>query len=417
MGESVYRPSTLPPSPYHERTTCRLCGRAKLTQVFKLPATPLANDFVQAPIDQPPIPLIVMQCGACGHAQLKHVVDPRRLFHNYKYASGTSAVFRAHFAEYAETVIKQQNLQPGDFVLEIGSNDGTLLKEFQNRGMRVLGVEPAQNLADLAMDEKIPTINAFFEQSIVDRIESGNGRAKVIVANNVFAHIDELVSTFRACREMLSPEGALIFEVQYVGALLEKGLFDMVYHEHLDYHALAPLVAYFKSTRLGITHVEKVNTHGGSLRVTASKTMPTEHESVRDLLREEQVLRINEPHGWEALTRDVSIATSRLTSTLSDAFTADPDATVVGFGAPAKATTLLYALGLKRTDIDYIVDDSPLKQGLFTPGMHIPVYAPDRLLAEPPSHIIVLAWNFAESIIEKWQPILPKTKFIVPFTR
>lgn len=401
--------------PFQERTTCRLCGRAKLKAVFNLPATPPANEFVQAPIEQPCIPLAVMMCGACGHAQLKHVMDPRRLFSNYKYASGTSAVFRAHFERYAESVIAQQKLQPGDFVVEIGSNDGTLLKQFQNRGMRVLGVEPAQNLSDLAMKEGVHTVNCFFDQSTADNIHETHGPAKVVVANNVFAHIDELIGAIRAARSMLAPEGALIFEVQYVGDLLAKGLFDMVYHEHLDYHSLAPLVAYFQSTRLGITHVERVPTHGGSLRITATMNRATGSEAVNALLEEETARGLNTINQWERLQRSVELSRHRFTDALNTVFTTDPDATVVGFGAPAKATTLLYALGLKRTDIDYIVDDSPLKQGLFTPGLHIPVYAPDRLLAERPSHIIVLAWNFAESIIEKWQPILPKTQFMVPF--
>lgn len=360
------------------------------------------------------VPLEVMLCGRCGHAQLKHVVDPRRLFSNYAYASGTSAVFREHFAMYAESVIARQELKPNALVVEIGSNDGTLLKEFQQRGMRVLGVEPAQNLADLAMSRGIPTINQFFTQAVADHILK-DGYAAVVVANNVLAHIDELVPTIRAARNLLGSEGALVFEVQYVEALLAKGFFDMVYHEHLDYHALAPLVTYFETTRMGITHVERVPTHGGSLRVTATMNRATGGHSVDVLLKDEQATQLNTINQWERLQRSVELSRHRFVDALNNVFTSDPDATVVGFGAPAKATTLLYTLGLKRTDLDYIVDDSPLKQGLFTPGMHIPVYPPERLLSEPPSHIIVLAWNFAESIIEKWQPILPKCQFMVPF--
>lgn len=400
--------------PFTVRKTCRLCGRAKLTAVFNLPATPLANEFVKAPVKQEPIPLVVMLCENCGHAQLQHVVDSQRLFSTYAYTSGTSAVFREHFARYAEEVIERRGLKAGDFVLEIGSNDGTLLLEFQRRGMRVLGIEPAENLVDLAMKMGVPTTNAFFTSDVVPRVLREYGAPGVILANNVLAHIDELIPTLRSVRELLPDDGALIFEVQYVGDLLTHGLFDNCYHEHVSYHALAPLVTYFQSTVLNIDHVTRVPTHGGSLRITATMRSAAANGTVQRLLEEERDLGINTIPPWNRLRRSVEISRVRLSDSLSKAFTSNPDATVVGFGAPAKATTLMYALGLRRTDLDYIVDDSPLKQGLFTPGLHIPVYPPDHLLEDPPGHVVVLAWNFAKSIIEKWKPLLPNATFIVP---
>ena len=409
-------------APFIERTDCRLCGKSKLLNVFSLPPTPPANAFQSADTTLvESIPLDVMRCSNCGHAQLSQVVSPKYLFSNYAYASGTSAVFREHFKAYAADVWARWSCKPSDLVVEIGSNDGTLLEEFQKLGARVIGVEPAQNLADIAMKKNVRTVNTFFDHSVAGNLYEGHGPAKLIVANNVFAHINDLSAVFRAAQRLLAPDGVLIFEVQYVGDLLSHGLFDMVYHEHLDYHALSPLHAAMPSmtnNELFVLRVDRVNTHGGSIRVAvgrAALNTPGSHTTVSQFLRFEEDEGMNRPGAWTLLAKKVTKAKDRLISQLTAAYTENPDANVVGFGAPAKATTLLHTFGLTGGDLDCIVDDSPLKQGLFMPGLGIPIVSPEMMLAEPPDYVVVLAWNFAESIIAKWQPILPKTKFIVPF--
>lgn len=416
--------------PFVEREDCRLCGKLRLKHAFSLPPTPPANAFQPTSATRLTyVPLEVMLCGNCGHAQLLHVVRGEYLFSNYAYASGTSASFRRHFQEYAKDSYERWALQPKDLVVEIGSNDGTLLAEFQNLGCRVVGVEPALNLADIAMKANVQTVNTFFDHNIAGNIHEGHGPAKLIVANNVLAHVNDLSAVFQAARRLLDDNGVFIFEVQYAGDLLSKGLFDMVYHEHLDYHALAPLRSFVSNVSKGewfIQRVDRVPTHGGSLRIAVGRTSANRPDgsplfsmadtgTVADLLRFEADEGVNTYAAWRLLKEKVTKAQRKLVNTLSKAYSNNPDATVVGFGAPAKATTLLHTFGLTRHDLEYIVDDSPLKQGLFTPGTNIPVRSPEVMLAEHPDYVVVLAWNFAPSIIEKWQPILPKTQFLVPF--
>lgn len=403
-----------------ERNTCRLCNKTRLKSVFELPATPLANHFETGPTKLPVYPLIVMLCSNCLHVQLKHVVNPKVLFSHYKYASGTSPVFVEHFSRYAIDEYTRW-CEPGSkpFVVECGSNDGTALQQFKALGCRVIGVEPALNLCDIALKQDVPTVNTFFDYNTAWNIFESHGPAKLIVANNVLAHIDELGDVVRAVNKLLDPKGVLIFEVQYVGDLLAKGHVDNIYHEHVSYHALAPLLKFIKTQTLWVVlRVERVPTHGGSIRVTVGNPCLRTAENdatVEKLLHEEQVAAVNGSSVWALLQAKVIRAKLKLRRQLETIYDLDPDETIVGYGAPAKATTLMYAFGLKATDIDYIVDDSPLKQGLYTPGLNIPVKSPDVLLVEKPRYVLVLAWNFAESIIAKWKPLLPNTVFIVPF--
>lgn len=409
--------------PFIERDDCRLCLKRQLHEVFSLPPTPPANAFFEAPCPElPRIPLTVMQCGKCGHAQLKHVVHPNYLFSDYRYESGTSVVFREHFRQYAEAEWARWGGQPGDLVVEVGSNDGTLLAEFQRLGALVVGVEPALNLADAANKKNIQTMNTYFGSGCVGNIMEGHGQAKLIVANNVLAHVNDLSDIFRAASRLLHKDGLFIFEVQYVGALLEAGLFDMVYHEHLDYHALQPLLKFIPEATNGqmfVLCVEKVNTHGGSIRVTCGRgglQRTDDAAFVAHIVEQELVKRTNTKAPWALLNQKVKAAEKKLKAQLGEVFTKNPDALVVGYGAPAKATTLLYTMGLTK-DLEYVVDDSPLKQGRFMPGTSILVRSSEVLEGTtPPDAVVVLAWNFASSIISKWQSRLPNTKFIVPFS-
>ena len=255
-------------SPCHRRQTCRLCGGTQLTLVLELAPTPPANAFVsREELDQPQpsFPLDVFFCESCQHVQLLDVVDPSVLFENYVYVSGTSPSFVAHFERYAKGILDQFKPVPGSLVMDIGSNDGTLLRFFQQAGMKVLGVDPARNIAEEATRKGIPTLAAFFSPKLAAEIRAQHGAASVITGNNVFAHIDNLEAIVEGIRTLLAPGGVFVFEVSYLVDVFENTLFDTIYHEHLDYHSVKPLVPFFQRLGMELIEAVRVGSHGGSL--------------------------------------------------------------------------------------------------------------------------------------------------------
>jgi hypothetical protein len=251
------------------RTRCALCPGTAFTPALSLPATPPANAFTRKPEpDAAKHPLEVALCDACGHAQLMHIVDPDVLFKDYVYVSGTSPVFVEHFRQYAADVQSFAVMNPGDLVIDVGSNDGTLLKAFSPL-VRRIGIEPARDIASSAVDAGVNTIQAFLSPALARDIVHFNGKAKLVTANNVFAHSADLLSFVESVREMLAPDGVFVLEVSYLGAVLDGLLFDTVYHEHASFHALAPLVKTLPSAGLRVVRAELVETHGGSLRCYA----------------------------------------------------------------------------------------------------------------------------------------------------
>src|SRR5215469_16163821 len=253
----------------HRRKTCRLCGGPRLISVLELAPTPPANAFVpreELGKTQQRFPLDVFFCEDCTHAQLLDVVDPSVLFENYVYVSGTSPSFVAHFESYARGIMEQFRPQPGGLVLDIGSNDGTLLRFFQKAGMKVLGIDPARNIAQEATRNGIPTLATFFNPQLAKQLRGEHGPASVITANNVFAHIDNLEGVVEGIRTLLAPDGVFVFEVSYLSDVFEKTLFDTIYHEHLDYHSVKPLVPFFRRLGMELIEAQRVSSHGGSLR-------------------------------------------------------------------------------------------------------------------------------------------------------
>lgn len=398
----------------YEKKVCRTCGGESLTRVLSLPQTPPANELVTEPSTQRSYPLNVNQCESCGHAQLSHVVSANILFDDYLYVSGTSSIFRAHFKDYAEEIKDRFLNSSSDLIVEIGSNDGTLLSNF--RGYRVLGIEPAKKIAEIAENLGVKTIVSYFNKDTINEIKNNYGYPRVVIANNVMAHIDNLDEVFEGIGLLLRTKGVLIFEVQYVSDLLEKGLFDMIYFEHVDYHALTPLLPLLKKHNLKIFDVQRVGTHGGSIRVFITSienyTLETT-ENVKNLLNYEYEMKVNTKTPWIKLQSKIQETEKRLKSDLEDIKTSNQR--LVIYGAPAKLTTFCYALGLGETDVDYVIDDNDLKIGKFTPGLHYKIRASTALYNDQlkPDIILVSAWNFAESIIAKHRNIT--CKWIVPF--
>lgn len=399
---------------YTIRNDCRLCHSSDLVRVLELPNTPLANELPVAPIgpeDEPQqeFPLYLVACDQCGHVQLPVVVDPERLFRDYVYVSGTSPVFCSHFERYAEGETVRCGLQTGDLVVEVGSNDGTLLGYFRDLGMRVLGVDPARDIAARASADGVETLPEFFTETVAARIRREHGGAALVVANNVFAHADDLGAIVRGVKTLLAPGGAFVFEVSYLVDVLKHTLFDTIYHEHLSYHAVEPLVPFFQAHGMTVTRTQRVDTHGGSIRVTVTNDPDAlEDASVSACIGEEHALGLGV---GEWATPALSFAKLAETignrkSTLLDVLReARGRGSIAGYGAPAKATTLLRTFGVESF-FDYVVDDSPLKQGRWLPGGKIPVM-PSSVLDDPktrPNTVVVLAWNFADSILARLEP-------------
>ncbi|MDP6952916.1 MAG: class I SAM-dependent methyltransferase [Alphaproteobacteria bacterium] len=387
---------------YSRRERCRLCDGRDIVTVLSLTPTPPANAFVSAgQLDraQPVYPLDLWFCRHCSHLQLLDVVDPCELFEDYVYVSGTSKVFVEHFSRYADEVIEGFGLRGGDLVVEIGSNDGTLLGAFKARGMDVLGVDPAKALARQASADGIRTLPEFFTLATAERIKGERGPARCVAANNVMAHIDDLGSVLDGVECLLAPDGVFVFEVSYLLDVYEKTLFDTIYHEHLDYHSVKPLVGFFARHGLELVDAVRVPTHGGSLRGIAQKAggRNSVRPGVRALIESEERIGLDQERLFQDFARRIDGLRQDLVS-LVRRLKAE-DQTIAGYGAPAKATTLLYHFGLGRDELDFIVDDSPLKQGLFTPGLHIPVLPSSALKTHKPDYLIILAWNFSEPIM------------------
>lgn len=385
--------------------TCRLCKSSLVLPVIKFPATPLANEFVSQPQDQDLFTLEVAFCNRCYHYQLNETIDPERLFRNYLFVAGTSPLNVEHFRKYAEDMINRFNIQPNSLVLDIASNDGTLLRHFKDMGMRVLGIDPAMNLAEEATKNGIETIPEFFNEKMADKIVAQYGSFDLVTANNVFAHVPNLIDFAKGVQKLLSPNGVFSFEVSYFGDVCDKALFDTIYHEHSSYHHLGPLVSFFMKHGLELFDVERIPTHGGSVRVFVRRTLPMsmsfprvgdyDRGRLNRILYEEMNIHDRAHKLQQKITdlgKQLNIQLKKLKSQKK---------TIAIYGVPAKATTLMYAFDIDPAMIDFAVDDAPLKQGMFTPGKHVPVLSPEEIYERKPDVLLILAWNFAESIKEK----------------
>ena len=402
----------------HRRATCRLCKSSELISVVQLTPTPPANAFVgelSTNQTQPVFPLELFFCETCHHVQLLDVVNPEYLFRDYVYVSGTSPSFIRHFEEYAVSIIKCFQPKPRALVVDIGSNDGTLLTFFQGRGQTVLGIDPAISIAKAASDAGIETWPEFFDARTAKRILAEKGRAAVVSANNVFAHADDLAGMVDNIRAILAPDGVFVFEVSYLGDVYEDILFDTIYHEHVAYHSVGPLQKFFSAHGLDLFKVSRVASHGGSIRgmvqITGGPWRPD--GSVEGLIAHERALKIDRAETWCNYGEKIASVGERLGRLLSEI--KNEGKSVAGFGAPAKATTLMYHFGLGHDIIDFIADDSRLKQGLYSPGLHIPVVSAGEIYQREPDYLIILAWNFARPIMDNHKKFQEGGgKFIVP---
>jgi len=404
---------------HHRRPDCRLCGSRSLNLVIQLAPTPPANALLrQEQLNdggEVKYPLDLFFCNSCTHLQLLDVVDPEILFRNYVYVSGTSPVFVEHFRRYRDFLVERYAVKSSNLAFEIGSNDGTFLKFFAEKGMAVLGVDPATKIAEAATRSGIPTLPLFFHDGTAKEIERTHGKAAYILANNVFAHIDDLHSIAQGVERLLADDGVFAFEVSYVVDVLDKTLFDTIYHEHLDYHAVGPLIPFLERHGLELIDAVRVESHGGSLRGIAQKMDGPRKKSqtVGELLALEKQKQLDKPETYQAFARNVESLGRHLSERLR-ALKAQHKH-IAAFGAPAKATTLMHQFNIGADSIDFIVDDSPWKQGLFSPGTHVSIVSSEEIYRRNPDYLVVLAWNFADSIIQKHKKFSEQGgHFIVP---
>jgi hypothetical protein len=344
--------------------------------------------------------------------QLLDVIDPEVLFRDYIYVTGTSETMAAHNARYAESVAGLLALTSNDLVVEAASNDGSLLKQFQKVGVRTLGVEPARNLAEVARAQGVETVEWFFCSDAAARVRESYGPAKAVIANNVLAHVDDTRGFLSGARHLLAENGLAIFEVPYLGELLGRLEYDTIYHEHLCYFSVMALRKLCEATGLAIASIERVNVHGGSVRIYAG--LSREHDAtVFDWEGSEHQSGMDRLSTYETFAAAVEKHRLSLRDFLCGL--RSRGRSLAAYGAPAKGNTLLNYCGIDASTIAFTVDRNERKVGLFTPGAHLPVRPVSALLEDRPDEVLILAWNFSQEIVRQQEAYrMQGGRFITP---
>lgn len=389
-----------------ESTCCLVCGAAGLKLFLDLGPTTLANKFVaedELGQPEPTYPLRVAFCPSCTHVQLLERVPPHEMFDDYLYVSSASETLRNHLDSLSRALIGQLGLSEGDLVVDVGCNDGTLLDAFRRNSsgkLRVLGVDPAKNLAAAVAHLGIDREQQLFTAATAAAIREQRGPARVITATNTFPHIQDLDDFVLGLKTLLGPGGVFVGEAHYLVDILDQVAFDTVYHEHVSYWALGPLQTLMRRHGMEVVNVQRLPIHHGQLRFFVQRIGEgVVSDSVAGLLQAEEDRGLREFQTYEQFAAQVQRIRQDLTHTLNQL--REDGQHVVGYGAPAKGNTLLTYLQLGPDKLDYIVDKSPLKQGRYTPGMHIPVVPPSRLESDRPEYVLLLAWNFEDEVLRQ----------------
>ena len=387
-----------------ERTQCRTCGSKNLKFILDLGKTALVNDFLK-PEDvagyKISLPLRVVLCPDCSLVQLADTVDPKILYSHYAYVTSTSKTMDTHLNKMMTHLLSTGRLGSGSKVLEIASNTGVFLKKFKEQGCEVLGVEPAENIADVALATAIPTRKEFFNAITAKKLKAEWGAADLILGRHVFAHIDDLKDLVAGLAEISHEETLIAFEVPYVVDFFEHTEYDTIYHEHLSYISVRAIEALVKDSPFMLSRVDHYPIHGGSilfhLRHRLSKATP--HASVAQAIEKEKSMRLADPVTWEAFAQRVNHIRAELPALLRRL--KSQGKRIIGYGASAKGNTLLNTCGITTKELDYIIDNTPFKQNKIAPGSWIPVRPPEMLLKDQPDYALLLAWNFAPEIIKR----------------
>jgi hypothetical protein len=395
---------------YYLRTTCRLCNSTKLLTVLPLTPTALCDAYIKTEKSQEVYPLDLLQCADCGFVQINCIVNPEIIYRDYIYVTTSSTGLNKHFEGYAREVSNYLKLSSNHFAVDIGSNDGTLLSHFKPKVKQVLGIEPSVKTAADATARGIETLPEFFDLSLAKNIREKYHPADLITINNLFANIDDLAGFAEGLEHLLSPEGVLVIESSYLGDMVDNMVFDFIYHEHLSYFSILPLVKFFRRYGLRLIHLQHVGTKGGSFRYYWAREN-SKHVASPDVVKFSNSERSKQMDA--GYFKNFSIRISAVKEKLIEILEQNEGKTIVGYGASATSTTLIYHFGLQEY-LKYLIDDNPGKIGTLSPGLHIPVKSLQDSELNSDTLLVIIAWRYANEIIEKVKRFNPAIVIPLP---
>ena len=388
---------------------CRFCGSDSTHTFVDLGMSPLCESYLtfeQLNQMEPFYPLHVYACDKCFLVQLEEYVSPEEIFSEYAYFSSYSQTWLEHARAYTDMIVERYHIDANSHVVEIASNDGYLLQYFVNKGIPVLGIEPAKNIAGVAIKKGIPTLAEFFGRRLARELASANNCADLLIGNNVLAQVPNLHDFVEGMKILLKPEGVITMEFPHLLRLIEGNQFDTIYHEHFSYFSFFTVEKIFAAHNFTIFDVEELSTHGGSLRIYARHTEDTSkpiNQSVSDMRSKEEIAGITNVKQYIGFSEKVKETKRKLLDFLIEV--KERGKSVAGYGAPGKGNTLLNYCGIRTDFIDFTVDRNPYKQGKYTPGTHIPIFAPDKIEEAKPDYLLILPWNFKDEIMNQMSHI------------